>query len=298
MGRRRRYALIVAAALVLGCATRRPTSFADAFIRQGEPSIDLGGPALSTNTDAYLAQLRKLAAEARPRPKIVVPDVAEVKDPALRDRLAALRAGPTAERYRDVALEYRRLGILDATYAHLSTAIRLDSKDASSYDLRARVWRAWGLPQLGLRDARKAVALAPKSATAWNTLGLLLEGSGNSPQGIKAYLRSATLDGDAGYAWTNLCRAWTAESDVPSGVQACRRALSLDPTQHSASLNLQRLEQIVAARVDRIAETERVAASDAAGTDRQVESGATLLPSRALPYAPRRVRGRDSAVHP
>ena len=144
-----RYCLLVAATLILGCATHKPATLANTFIRQGTPSVDLGGPAPSASAEAFIAQLRKLAVEARPRPKVSSSDAAEALDGALKERLAALRLAPSAERHREVAHEYRRLGVLDAAYSHLSTAIRLDPKDPVSYDQRARVWRAWGLPQLG-----------------------------------------------------------------------------------------------------------------------------------------------------
>jgi Flp pilus assembly protein TadD len=161
------------------------------------------------------------------------------------------------------------------------------------------VWRAWGLPQLGLRDARKAIDLAPRSATAWNTLGLLLEGSGNLEQGTNAYLRAALLDGDAGYVWSNLCRTWTVQSDAFSAVQACRRALSIDPTLQAASLHLQQVEQLLEPRQARIVAAHQLAATHAIDTDSFASAGSVApLPSRALPHDTRRVRGRDKAVHP
>jgi tetratricopeptide (TPR) repeat protein len=295
---RRRSTVVAAALLVLGCATHRPSTLSDTFIRRGKPSIDLGGPAPSASTEAYVAQLRKLAIEARPRPKSIVPEVAEARDAALRERLAALHAAPTAEHYLAVAQEYRRLGILDAAYSHLSTAIRLNPKDPAPYDLRARVWRAWGLPQLGLRDARKAVELAPQSASAWNTLGLLLEGSGNLSQGTKAYLRAATLDGDAVYVWSNLCRTWTDQSDVPSAVQACRRALAIDPTLQAASLNLQRVERLASPRPGAVAVAGQLAAAraDDPATPALPDQVAPL-PARSLPYeSPRRITRRGRSV--
>ena len=238
--------LLVVAVTATGCATHRRTTLDDRFVRQGEPSIDVGGPVPALDTSAYVAQLRKLAAEARPRAKAQTQEVAEVRDPRLRDRLAALRAAPSATAHREVAAEYGRLGVLDAAYSHLSAAIRLSPRDAALFDARARMWRAWSLPGLGLPDARKAVALAPQSATAWNTLGLLLEGSGSVEQAVKVYLRAARLDDRAGYAWNNLCRAWTQRGDAPSALQACRRALSLDPSLPFAAINLHTAERMLA----------------------------------------------------
>jgi len=239
-------ALCACATAVAGCATHRRTTVADRFIRRGKPSIDYGGKLGSTPTSDYVAQLRKLSLEARPRAKTVSPGVAEVRDERLRNALAQLTASPSADAHRQVALEYRRLGIADAAFTHLSAAIKLDPKDAASYDLRARIWRGWGTPELGLPDARKAVALAPQSATAWNTLGLLLDSGGQTEEGVRAYLHAVVLEDGAPYAWSNLCRVWTAMGDGPSAVQACRRAVVLAPGSPTLEMNLVKAERLLA----------------------------------------------------
>jgi tetratricopeptide (TPR) repeat protein len=272
-----RWGVLLAAAATIGCASRRPASIADRFVKQGEPTIDLGGQPPAPSTAEYVAKLRALAAQARPHAKSVSPEVAEARDQRLRDRLAALRAAPSAAAHRDVAAEYRRLGIADAAYSHLSAAIRLAPKDAVAYDQRARIWRAWLLPALGLPDARRAVALAPASATAWNTLGLLLEDSGHTTDGIEAYLRAVVLDAGAGYAWSNLCRAWSTTGDSASAAQACRHVLAIDPSDRSAQLNLLKAERLAAPRQRRpdeinAASGERPAPPEAAGVTRTLRT--------------------------
>lgn len=237
--------LLVAAVAAAGCAAHGQTTIADHFVRQGEPSIDLGGALPASKTSAYVAQVRKLAAEARPQPRVNAP-VAEMTDASLKASLDALRLAPSAEAHRLVAVQYRRLGVLDAAFRHLSVAIRLSPKDASLLDQRARIWRAWGMPRLGLPDAQRAVDLAPRSATAWNTLGLLLEGSGGREQAVRAYTRAALLDHQAGYAWDNLCRARTLQREAPAAVRACRRALDVDPSLRFAELNLYTAERMLA----------------------------------------------------
>jgi Tfp pilus assembly protein PilF len=238
---------VVAAVLsaVTGCAAHHST-IANTFVRQGQPSVDLDGAVPAPETATYVAQLRKLAETARPRPKTATPDAAEARDTVLRERLAALQEAPSAAAHLQVALEYRRLGILDAAFSQLSAAIRLEPKDGAAYDMRARLWRAWGLPQLGVPDARKAVAFSPGSASAWNTLGLLLEESGSADRGLSAYLRAVTLDDRASYVWSNLCHAWTLRNDPASAAAACRRALDLDATLHWAQVNLFNAERLLA----------------------------------------------------
>jgi len=238
---------------------------AERFIRQGEPAVDFGGPPLSAkpSTAQYVAQLRKLALEARPHDKVTTPEVAEVQDRRLREALERLRAEPTAEAHRDVAVEYRRLGIADAAYTHVSAAIRLAPKEAASYDLRARIWRSWGLPELGIPDARRAVALAPRSASAWNTLGLLLENSRRPVEGVKAYLQAVVLEDQAAYAWSNLCRVWVVGRDGASAIHACRRAQALAPADTAVAANLVVAERLMAPA--RLSQPDSVSADREAG---------------------------------
>lgn len=230
-------ALVLAAAAV-GCAAHKRTSLADRFVKQGEPTVDLGGPRPQSTTAEYVSKLRTLAAQAKPSTKASSFDVLEARDQRLRGTLAVLATTPSAVAHRDVALEYRRLGIADAAFKHASAAIRLDPNEASAYDLRAKLWRSWGLPGLGIADAKHAVALAPRSATAWNTLGLVLEGSGSASLAVRAYLHAVQNDREAGYAWGNLCRAWTTTGDGPAAVAACRRALAIQPDSADAQLAL------------------------------------------------------------
>src|SRR5262245_27286505 len=239
-------AVCACALVVAGCTAHHQTTVADRFIKHGKPSINYGGKLGSTATSDYVSQLRKLSLEGRPRAKTVSPEVAEVKDERLRNALAQLAAGASADAHRQVAIEYRRLGIADAAFTHLSAAIKLDPKDAASYDLRARIWRGWGTPELGLPDARKAVALAPQSATASSTLGLLLDAGGQTDEGVRAYLHAVVLEDAAPYAWSNLCRVWTVKGDGSSAVQACKRALALAPGSPTLEMNLVKAERLLA----------------------------------------------------
>jgi len=243
-------ALLAVAVLIatVACATHKhATTMSDHFIRQGKPSVDLGGPKPDESSlQRHMQEVRTLSATAMTRSKASsTSESAEHRDPLLRDALKALAAHPSAAAHRTVASEYRRLRIYDAAFEHLTAAIKLDPKDAAAYDLRARLWRRWRLPALGLKDARQAVKLAPDSATAWNTLGLLFEDSGDSERATRAYLRSIGKEARASYAWNNLCRTWTAGADAHAAERACGRALQLDPALEAARLNLERAEHLL-----------------------------------------------------
>jgi tetratricopeptide (TPR) repeat protein len=206
----------------------------------------LGGKALGVRREtparsseslaAFAAKVRALTAAAKP-PPMVSGQTLEAWDPRLSAALAALIVNPGPETHRRVALEYRRLGVLDMAHDHFTAALRLDPDDAAAHDGVARIWRDWGFPELGLADARRAVQLAPTSPVAANTLGTLLESAGQISEARTWYARAASLDPDAVYALNNLCYTaiMTRQSD---SVSACTRAQAAAPESGTARNNL------------------------------------------------------------
>jgi Flp pilus assembly protein TadD len=151
--------------------------------------------------------------------------------------LADLGTSPTAAAHRQVASEYRRLGVLDSAHAHLTEAMRLAPRDAAAYDGRARIWRDFGFPGLGLSDAYRAIHFAPGSAAAANTLGTLFEAMGRFGDARSQYNRALQLDPSATFAMTNLCHIDTMLGRR-GAVAACRRAIAASPESRLAHNNL------------------------------------------------------------
>jgi tetratricopeptide (TPR) repeat protein len=210
----------------------------------------------------YINKVRRLSVEARPnRPEL--PSM-ESELPELRAGLAALRVRATPERHRQVADAYRKARVLDLAYDHYSAARNLDSTDAAAYDGLARIWRDWGVPQLGLGDARRAVYFAPQWATAYNTLGTLLQALGQPAEARRAFERALALDSGAAYAWTNLCYQSFQAGDLNTATTECNRALALEPGLVAAHHNL---ALVHAAAGDLAASRQALAA---AGTDEAV----------------------------
>ena len=130
----------------------------------------------------------------------------EGQDPALSAALLLLTLAPTPEHHRAVADEYRRLRIMDTAFDHLSAATRLDPRDAAAYDARARIWRDWGFPELGMGDSARAVFFAPRSAAAHNTRGTLLAAAGLKAEALREFEAALVLDPEASFARENVCR--------------------------------------------------------------------------------------------
>jgi tetratricopeptide (TPR) repeat protein len=158
-------------------------------------------------------------------------------DPRLAAAHGQLLMGPTPERHRRVAVEYHRLGVLDQAFEHYSSAARLDSADAAAYDGLARIWRDSGFPSLGLRDALKAVELAPASPEAANTLATLYLAMGQPDRAVEWYARAVTLNPAAWYALNNLCYV-TVMLGRPGAVAACEQAVALHPASSTTRNNL------------------------------------------------------------
>jgi len=122
----------------------------------------------------------------------------ESTDERLTAALAQLSRMPTSEAHRQVAVEYRRLGVLDHAQEHFTAALKLDPKDVKSRDGLARIWRDWGFPNMALPEARRAVADAPRSAAAANTLGTVFQALGMFDDAKRWYWRAvqSVLRGD------------------------------------------------------------------------------------------------------
>jgi len=185
--------------------------------------------------DSYIAKVREASAAARPSASVTT--TIESSDPQLSAALTALAVSNTADAHRRVATEYRRVGVLDLAYKHLTDAIRLDSHDAAAYDGLARIWRDWGVPRLGLGDAYRAVALAPGSASAANTLGTLLEGVGETKSARQWYERALALNPKASYALVNICYS-SIMLQRHDAIDSCRRAVAQTPKSSLARNNL------------------------------------------------------------
>jgi Tfp pilus assembly protein PilF len=144
----------------------------------------------------------------------VIGTTVEARDPALAAALLKLRLVPSAAQHRAVADQYQRLGILDAAFDQLTAATRIDPHDAVAYDARARIWRQWGAPLMGVPDANRAIFYAPRSASAQNTLGTLLAAAGRFDAARRAFERALALDPAASFARDNLSRLDRLALDV------------------------------------------------------------------------------------
>lgn len=161
----------------------------------------------------------------------------ESTDERLTAALAQLSRMPTSEAHRQVAVEYRRLGVLDHAQEHFTAALKLDPKDVKSRDGLARIWRDWGFPNMALPEARRAVADAPRSAAAANTLGTVFQALGMFDDAKRWYWRAVALDGGAWYALNNLCYA-EIMTRQPYAITTCERAVAAAPDSAIASNNM------------------------------------------------------------
>jgi tetratricopeptide (TPR) repeat protein len=217
--------IVVLAVASAGCATH---------IARGDPRTQRGVP--DDSLDSYIARVLAVSSAARTTSATAAAPV-EAEDPSLSAALTRVAMAPTAAHLRQAGFEYRRLGINDMAYRYFTRAIDEDRKDATSFDMRARIWRDWGVPVLGYPDAYRAVALAPRSPEAANTLGTLFEAAGNPLAARVWYERAVSLSPAAGYALSNLCYLSVMRADADA-VAACERAVAAAPDSTAARNNL------------------------------------------------------------
>jgi tetratricopeptide (TPR) repeat protein len=265
----RRHALagvLIFVCLLAGCA-KKPNGFAQRFIRPGEPKIDFGSPAAvqeKGSLEDYMRRVRRAVANARPEPRDgVVPSI-ELRNPELAAALLAVTSSPGARTHREAAAAYRKVGIHDKAFDHLSEALRFEPRDAAALDARARIWRDWGFPDRSLVDAHRAVYYAPLSAEAHNTLGTVLQALGQRKQARREYERAVRLDGNAAYARNNLCYLEFLDGRHEKAIEHCEAAVGIDPSLVAARNNLA-LAYAAAGRLDLARREFLAAGNDAAG---------------------------------
>ena len=236
-------ALVIAAgaSMLAGCAHHRAPSPADRFLLHKEARRTTNKTpeqeASSRATEQTLAEARRLMAAAKPKPKEPVSTL-ETTDPGSGSRTE----GPDHPANGGWAVRGR--GRLPSTRAHrpglpyYSQSLQVDQRHAQTHDALARVWRDWGLPQLGLANAHRAIHYAPTSAAARNTLGTLLHALGLRDDARRAYRTAILLDPKAGYAFNNLCYLSFVEGKSDLAISECRTALTIDPRSHAAHNNL------------------------------------------------------------
>jgi tetratricopeptide (TPR) repeat protein len=230
----------------------------------------------------YIGKVRRLSTASKPtRPRA---SSIEAENPDLRAALDALAAQATPASHRRVAEAYRRTGVLDLAYDHYVAARDLDSEDAAAYEGLARIWRDWGVPDLGVGDARRAIYHAPAWPTAHNTLGTLLNALGQMAEARRAFERALGLDPEAAYVWTNLCYQSFQMGELTQAVASCRRALSLEPGLVAAHHNL---ALAYAAAGDLDAARRELWAANADEAVRHFNAGVVLSASRRYGEAAR-----------
>jgi Flp pilus assembly protein TadD len=224
---------IAAICATTGCASRS----GGPSIKSRNAQIQAQGSATQDSSlEDFMSRVRARSLTARPltRRELTV----EASDVALTAALITVKARPSAANHRKVAAQYLRHGIKDVAHEHFTAALKLDSRDAASWDGLARIWRDWGFSNLALPDATRAVYFAPYSPVFHNTLGTILQTLGRRAEARAAYEKALALDATAAYALTNLCYGWALEGEAEKAADACGQALRLEPDMEAARNNL------------------------------------------------------------
>ncbi len=147
----------------------------------------------------------------------------------------------------------------------MDRALQKEPRRAEAHEAKARIWREWGFPELGLGSAYRAVFFDPRSASAQNTLGTLLDALGHAERASEAYKRALSLDPTAAWALNNLCYSAFRGGHLGEARSWCEKALRISPKLAAAHNNL---ALTFAADGDLVrARTEFLAAGDPAAAE-------------------------------
>jgi tetratricopeptide (TPR) repeat protein len=188
-----------------GCASRSTSS--PFIIKNGSGPVDVGHGVGFKKIDR--GQIERARREALARRAAAAPEQLrsiEGTDVALRNALAALGQLESAAAHVAVAQQYWRLHVYDAVYDHYTDAIRLEPRNVTALDGRARVWRQWHMTEPALSDAHRARYFGPERPDVLNTLGTILEQAGQCGAARDAYASALKLDPSAAWAKDNLVR--------------------------------------------------------------------------------------------
>jgi tetratricopeptide (TPR) repeat protein len=174
---------------------------------------------------------------ARPSAALPAGTTLETWDPALAAALARLATTPTPSNHRAVAVQYARLKVRDIAHYHFTEALRLDPSDALSYEGRARLWRDFGFPALGLGDAYRARYHAPRSSSVANTLGTLFEAMGRFEDALDWYGRALSMEPGAWFVLNNVCHVQNRMLRS-TAIEACEKAAAAAPESAVVANNL------------------------------------------------------------
>jgi len=214
---------IAAICATTGCASRSGS----ASVKPTGPKGQAQRTAPADSLEDFMSKVRARSAMARPLTGRAL--TVEAQDAAITAALITVKAHPTAANHRAVAAQYLRHGIKDVAHEHFTAAVKLDAKDAASWDGLARIWRDWGFPHLALSDAYRAVYYAPDSPTVHNTLGTVLQTLGQRAaaraqfeQALAAARKSghsAEIDREGVLLDPDAAQAGPA---IPNGMYRCR----------------------------------------------------------------------------
>jgi tetratricopeptide (TPR) repeat protein len=227
----RRLVALLAIVASCGCASAHERNFASRFIREGTPTVDLGGPRPDT---PRMPQAPLADATIRGNVSRIVGTSLENFDATLQAAIGRVIIAPTIEHHLGASRAYRQQGIMDHALDYLNRSLAVNGPSAIVYDERARLWRDWGYAAEGLADAYRAVYLAPESPAFRNTLGTVLYRIGQADDALDQFEQVVRLEPNAWYALANLCYVHSAQGRTREAIPLCRRATTLRKQQARA----------------------------------------------------------------
>lgn len=250
-----RMALLIGAALAVGCAKRvelerspfmtplpegkRPANAAPAETPAAEPAdqpepaaVTLAEPGL---TDEQLAELEGEDGKSRVRPT----RSGEAETPEVENARKRAAGNPRSKAAQlSLARAYHRERIFDLALRHYEKARELDPRDPEIGRDIGRLWVEGGAPELGLPYLEEACRERPADALAWSYRGIALDLLKRYPEGEEVLRRAVALDPRRWDYANNLGYNLLLQERYAEAAEAFARGLSLAPGEAALLNNL------------------------------------------------------------
>jgi Tfp pilus assembly protein PilF len=256
MQRKVRMALVIGAALAVGCTKRvelerspfitplpegkRPANAAPAETPAAGPADSSGtpvavSPAEPGLTAEQLAELKDEDGKVKLRPA----RSGDADTPAVTDARAQAAGDPkSAEAQLGLARAYHRERIYDLALRHYEEARSLDPRNPEIGREMGRLWVDAGAPELGLPYLEEACRTTPDDDLAWSYRGIALDLLKRYPEAEDALRKAVALDSRRWDYLNNLGWNLLLQERYAQAADEFARGLSLAPDEPALLNNL------------------------------------------------------------